>query len=233
MPRVILTSFFGALPRSSTTIPATSKFDNRSRPCRPNSVIRGRRLVHGQEGTARVARMKLLNALCGVLGWRKEAVMPVESCIPIIPSANLEKSLRLWVDGLGFSMSSEMRKDDKLIFCMLRKENLCFMLNQRAGTRSSRKTTRAFDCTGAEGYTQNQRAIEEPWIQCFRPRTSRLRAGRVFPYRRRRLCALLRRPYTEIGISISRPQSRTANQKGQHGSVSAVTPSSSRVPAVC
>jgi hypothetical protein len=60
--------------------------------------------------------------------------MPVESCIPIIPSADLEKSLRLWVDGLGFSMSSEMRKDDKLIFCMLRKDDLCFMLNQRAGT---------------------------------------------------------------------------------------------------
>jgi uncharacterized glyoxalase superfamily protein PhnB len=60
--------------------------------------------------------------------------MPVEGCIPIIPSANLEKSLRLWVDGLGFSMSSEMRKDDKLIFCMLRKDKLCFMLNQRAGT---------------------------------------------------------------------------------------------------
>ncbi|PYT63176.1 MAG: hypothetical protein DMG35_04965 [Acidobacteria bacterium] len=65
---------------------------------------------------------------------RKEAVMPVESCIPVIPSANLEKSLRLWVDGLGFSMSSEMYKDGKLIFCMLRKDGLCFMLNQRAGT---------------------------------------------------------------------------------------------------
>jgi hypothetical protein len=60
--------------------------------------------------------------------------MAVGSCIPIIPSANLEKSLRLWVDGLGFSMSSEMRKDGKLIFCMLRKDDLCFMLNQRAGT---------------------------------------------------------------------------------------------------
>jgi len=60
--------------------------------------------------------------------------MPVESYIPIIPSANLEKSLRLWVDGLGFSMSSEMHKEDKLIFCMLRKDALCFMLNQRAGT---------------------------------------------------------------------------------------------------
>ena len=41
--------------------------------------------------------------------------MPVAFCIPIIPSANLEKSLRLCVDGLGFSISSEMRKDDKLI----------------------------------------------------------------------------------------------------------------------
>jgi uncharacterized glyoxalase superfamily protein PhnB len=60
-------------------------------------------------------------------------VVPGESCIPIIPSINLEKSLRLWVDGLGFSMSSEMRKDDRLIFCMLRKDDLCFMLNQRAG----------------------------------------------------------------------------------------------------
>ena len=60
--------------------------------------------------------------------------MPVSSCIPIIPSANLEKSLRLWVDGFGFSMSSEMHEDDKLIFCMLRKDDLSFMLNQRMGS---------------------------------------------------------------------------------------------------
>jgi uncharacterized glyoxalase superfamily protein PhnB len=64
----------------------------------------------------------------------KGALMPVKYCIPVIPSANLEKSLRLWVDGLGFSMSSEMRKDDKLIFCMLQKDDLHFMLNQRVGT---------------------------------------------------------------------------------------------------
>jgi uncharacterized glyoxalase superfamily protein PhnB len=60
--------------------------------------------------------------------------MVVESCIPVIPSEDLEKSLRLWVEGLGFSTSSEMRKDDKLIFCMLRKGDIWFMLNQRAGT---------------------------------------------------------------------------------------------------
>jgi hypothetical protein len=57
-------------------------------------------------------------------GGAKGIVMSAESCIPVIPSADLEKSLRLWVDGLGFSMSSEMRKDDKLIFCMLRKDDL-------------------------------------------------------------------------------------------------------------
>ncbi|HEY2360527.1 MAG TPA: VOC family protein [Candidatus Angelobacter sp.] len=65
--------------------------------------------------------------------------MPVQSCIPIIPSADLEKSLRLWVDGLGFSMSKEMRKDGKLIFCMLEKDGLWFMLNQRAGNPAKPK----------------------------------------------------------------------------------------------
>jgi len=60
--------------------------------------------------------------------------MPLEGCIPVIPSADLEKTLRFWVDGLGFLVSSEMRKGAKLIFCMLRKDNLCFMLNERAGT---------------------------------------------------------------------------------------------------
>lgn len=60
--------------------------------------------------------------------------MSVESCIPIIPSKDLDKSLRFWVEGLGFSMNSEMRKDGRLILCMLRKGNLWFMLNQRAGT---------------------------------------------------------------------------------------------------
>ena len=59
--------------------------------------------------------------------------MPVKYCVPVIPSADLEKSLRLWVDGLGFSASSEMRKDNKLVFCMLHKGDLNFMLNQRAG----------------------------------------------------------------------------------------------------
>jgi uncharacterized glyoxalase superfamily protein PhnB len=58
--------------------------------------------------------------------------MSVQSCIPVIPSSDIEKSLRFWVDGLEFSTSSEMHKDGKLILCMLQKDNLWFMLNQRA-----------------------------------------------------------------------------------------------------
>jgi len=60
--------------------------------------------------------------------------MPIESCMPVIPSADLEKSLRFWVGGLGFDMSLQMREGDKLIGCMLRKKNLAFWLNRRAGT---------------------------------------------------------------------------------------------------
>jgi catechol 2,3-dioxygenase-like lactoylglutathione lyase family enzyme len=73
------------------------------------------------EGQKRIAR-------------KKEIRMPVESCVPIIPSADLEKSLRFWVDGLGFDVGSEMRAEGKLIGCMLSKGNLHFWLNRRAGT---------------------------------------------------------------------------------------------------
>lgn len=58
----------------------------------------------------------------------------VRSCIPIIPSADLVKSLRFWVEGLGFEVESEMREGERLVFCMLRRGSLSFMLNQRAGT---------------------------------------------------------------------------------------------------
>ena len=60
--------------------------------------------------------------------------MSLRSCIPVIPSADLDKTLRLWVEGLGFSLESEMREEGRLIFCMLRNGHLCFMLNQRAGS---------------------------------------------------------------------------------------------------
>ena len=60
--------------------------------------------------------------------------MTVESCIPVIPSADLEKSLRFWVEGLGLTMDREMRHEGKLVGCMVHNQNSHFWLNQRAGT---------------------------------------------------------------------------------------------------
>jgi catechol 2,3-dioxygenase-like lactoylglutathione lyase family enzyme len=60
--------------------------------------------------------------------------MLVESCIPVIPSANLEKSLRFWVEGLGLVVDREMRHEGRLVGCMVHNENMYFWLNQRVGT---------------------------------------------------------------------------------------------------
>jgi catechol 2,3-dioxygenase-like lactoylglutathione lyase family enzyme len=60
--------------------------------------------------------------------------MIVESCIPVIPSADLEKSLRFWVDGLGLTVDREMKEGGRLVGCMVHNENVYFWLNQRAGT---------------------------------------------------------------------------------------------------
>lgn len=59
--------------------------------------------------------------------------MPVKYCLPIIPSADMEKSLRFWVDGLGFTKSREMYEDGRLTNCTLSNGDLYFLLNQRAG----------------------------------------------------------------------------------------------------
>src|SRR5687768_13151561 len=58
----------------------------------------------------------------------------VTSCVPVIPSVDLSKSLRFWACGLGFEIESEMREAGRLVFCMLRRGDLCFMLNRRAGS---------------------------------------------------------------------------------------------------
>jgi catechol 2,3-dioxygenase-like lactoylglutathione lyase family enzyme len=60
--------------------------------------------------------------------------MTIKSCIPVIPSADIEKSLRFWVDGLGLTMDQEMRHEGRLIGCMVHNEYTYFWLNQRAGT---------------------------------------------------------------------------------------------------
>ena len=58
----------------------------------------------------------------------------MKSCIPVIPSADLEKSLRFWVEGLGLTMDREMRQEGRLIGCMVHNELTYFWLNRRAGT---------------------------------------------------------------------------------------------------
>ncbi|MGH9868993.1 MAG: VOC family protein [Candidatus Polarisedimenticolia bacterium] len=60
--------------------------------------------------------------------------MLVKACMPVIPSADLEKSLRFWVEGLGLTMDRAMRQGGRLIGCMVHNEHLCFWLNQRAGS---------------------------------------------------------------------------------------------------
>jgi catechol 2,3-dioxygenase-like lactoylglutathione lyase family enzyme len=60
--------------------------------------------------------------------------MLVDSCIPVIPSADLQKSLRFWVEGLGLAVDRAMRRDGRLVGCMVRNERVAFWLNQRAGS---------------------------------------------------------------------------------------------------
>jgi catechol 2,3-dioxygenase-like lactoylglutathione lyase family enzyme len=57
----------------------------------------------------------------------------VESCIPVVPSADLEKSLHFWVDALGLTVDRAMRHDGRLIGCRVQNEHVQFWLNQRAG----------------------------------------------------------------------------------------------------
>ena len=60
--------------------------------------------------------------------------MTLESCMPVIPSADIEQSLRFWVEGLGLTVDREMRHEGKLIGCMVHSQHQYFGLNQRAGT---------------------------------------------------------------------------------------------------
>ncbi|PUZ29404.1 hypothetical protein DCC81_08130 [Chitinophaga parva] len=59
--------------------------------------------------------------------------MTMQACIPVIPSADLQRSLRFWVEGLGLAVDREIRQDGVLVGCMVFNEKVCFWLNQRAG----------------------------------------------------------------------------------------------------
>ena len=60
--------------------------------------------------------------------------MAIKYCVPVIPSADLEKSLRFWIDGLGLTVNREMREEGRLTGCMVHNEHTYFWLNQRAGS---------------------------------------------------------------------------------------------------
>lgn len=63
----------------------------------------------------------------------QDTAVQVRGCTPVVPSADLERSLRFWVDGLGFTVSRPMRIDGRLVGCMLEGGELTFWLNQREG----------------------------------------------------------------------------------------------------
>lgn len=59
----------------------------------------------------------------------------VTYCMPVIPSFDLKKSLKFWVEGLGFKMDREMRQEGRLVGCMVHNDEMYFWLNQRMGDR--------------------------------------------------------------------------------------------------
>jgi hypothetical protein len=71
----------------------------------------------------------------GSLRGQSEGVqMTVNNCTPIVPSVDLERSLRLWRGGLGFTETWwEARSEGRLVGCGIRKDDMSFMLNIRAG----------------------------------------------------------------------------------------------------
>jgi catechol 2,3-dioxygenase-like lactoylglutathione lyase family enzyme len=60
--------------------------------------------------------------------------MLMMSCVPVIPCADIDKSLRFWTEGLGLKVDREIRDEGKLVGCMVHNENTAFWLNRRAGT---------------------------------------------------------------------------------------------------
>ena len=88
--------------------------------------------------------------------------MHLQSCIPVIPSADLEKSLRFWVDGLGLSMDRAMRHEGRLVGCMVHNERLSFWLNQREGCPIKPETYEGIRLYWAPG---NIKAVRERLVK--------------------------------------------------------------------
>ena len=60
--------------------------------------------------------------------------MAILSCMPVISSADIERSLRFWVDGLGLVADHHIRQEGRLVGCMVHGGRLYFWLNQRSGS---------------------------------------------------------------------------------------------------
>jgi hypothetical protein len=76
-------------------------------------------------------------------------LMAVNGCIPIVPSADLERSLKLWREGLGFDETWwEQHRDGVLVGCGIRKGAMTFMLNIRVGDPAKPEDTKACASTG-------------------------------------------------------------------------------------
>jgi catechol 2,3-dioxygenase-like lactoylglutathione lyase family enzyme len=54
--------------------------------------------------------------------------------MPVIPSIDLQKSLRFWVEGLGLVMDRAMHRDGRLVGCLVGNQFVSFWLNLRAGS---------------------------------------------------------------------------------------------------
>jgi catechol 2,3-dioxygenase-like lactoylglutathione lyase family enzyme len=58
----------------------------------------------------------------------------VTSCLPVVPSADLERSLKFWREGLGFEVTwYEERREGKLVGCGLGNGRIRVLLNIRDG----------------------------------------------------------------------------------------------------
>jgi hypothetical protein len=61
--------------------------------------------------------------------------MKMLSCIAVIPSADLKKSMRFWVEGLSLVADKQMEREGRLIGCMVSNEHVSFWLNESDGTQ--------------------------------------------------------------------------------------------------
>src|SRR5215469_6667942 len=94
--------------------------------------------------------------------------MLVDSCIPVIPSADLEKTLRFWVDGLGLSMDRAMRQDVASSDAWFITSGCISGSINELVLRSSLRIIRAYDCTGRRATSRRSESAFHNLVTQFR-----------------------------------------------------------------